>query len=31
MPFLGMLDDVLAAGYAIKQVAPELERYKALN
>ena len=28
IPFLGMLDDVLVAGYAIKQVASELERYK---
>jgi uncharacterized membrane protein YkvA (DUF1232 family) len=28
MPFLGLLDDVLVAGYAIKQVASELERYK---
>jgi uncharacterized membrane protein YkvA (DUF1232 family) len=28
IPFVGMLDDVLVAGYAIKQVADELERYK---
>jgi uncharacterized membrane protein YkvA (DUF1232 family) len=28
IPFLGMLDDVLVAGYALKQVAEELERYK---
>ena len=28
IPLLGMLDDVLVAGYAIKQVASELERYK---
>jgi uncharacterized membrane protein YkvA (DUF1232 family) len=28
IPFLGTLDDVLVAGYAIKQVASELERYK---
>ena len=28
IPFLGMLDDVLVAGYALKQVADELERYK---
>jgi uncharacterized membrane protein YkvA (DUF1232 family) len=28
IPFLGMLDDVLVAGYAIKQVASELGRYK---
>jgi uncharacterized membrane protein YkvA (DUF1232 family) len=28
IPFLGMLDDVLVAGYALKQVAAELERYK---
>jgi uncharacterized membrane protein YkvA (DUF1232 family) len=28
IPLLGMLDDVLVAGYAIKQVADELERYK---
>jgi len=28
IPFLGMLDDVLVAGYALKQVADELARYK---
>ena len=28
IPLLGMLDDVLVAGYALKQVADELERYK---
>ena len=28
IPFLGMLDDVLVAGYALKQVAAELARYK---
>ena len=28
IPFLGMLDDVLVAGYALQQVAAELERYK---
>jgi uncharacterized membrane protein YkvA (DUF1232 family) len=28
IPFLGMLDDVLVAGYALKQVAEELARYK---
>jgi uncharacterized membrane protein YkvA (DUF1232 family) len=28
IPFVGMLDDVMVAGYAIKQVADELERYK---
>ena len=28
IPFLGMLDDVLVAGYALKQIADELERYK---
>jgi uncharacterized membrane protein YkvA (DUF1232 family) len=30
IPLLGMLDDVLVAGYAIKQVAGELERYKKM-
>jgi uncharacterized membrane protein YkvA (DUF1232 family) len=28
IPLLGMLDDVLVAGYALRQVADELERYK---
>jgi uncharacterized membrane protein YkvA (DUF1232 family) len=28
IPFLGVLDDVLVAGYVIKQMAPELERYR---
>jgi uncharacterized membrane protein YkvA (DUF1232 family) len=28
LPLLGMLDDVLVAGYALKQVADELARYK---
>lgn len=28
IPFVGMLDDVMVAGYAIKEVAEELERYK---
>jgi uncharacterized membrane protein YkvA (DUF1232 family) len=28
IPLLGMLDDVLVAGYALQQVAAELERYK---
>jgi uncharacterized membrane protein YkvA (DUF1232 family) len=28
IPLLGMLDDVLVAGYALRQVAAELERYK---
>jgi uncharacterized membrane protein YkvA (DUF1232 family) len=28
IPLLGMLDDVLVAGYALKQVADELARYK---
>ena len=28
IPFLGMLDDVLVAGYALKQIADELARYK---
>jgi uncharacterized membrane protein YkvA (DUF1232 family) len=28
IPFLGVLDDVLVAGYAIKQTASELERYR---
>jgi uncharacterized membrane protein YkvA (DUF1232 family) len=28
IPFLGMLDDVLVAGYALKQITDELARYK---
>jgi uncharacterized membrane protein YkvA (DUF1232 family) len=28
IPLLGMLDDVLVAGYALKQIAAELARYK---
>lgn len=28
LPFLGLLDDVLVAGYAMKQTAAELERYR---
>jgi uncharacterized membrane protein YkvA (DUF1232 family) len=28
IPFLGMVDDVLVAGYALKQAATELERYR---
>ena len=28
IPFVGLLDDVLVAGYALKQIANELERYK---
>jgi uncharacterized membrane protein YkvA (DUF1232 family) len=28
IPFVGMLDDVLVAGYALKQAADELERYR---
>jgi uncharacterized membrane protein YkvA (DUF1232 family) len=28
IPLLGMFDDVLVAGYALKQVAEELARYK---
>ena len=28
IPFLGMVDDVLVAGYALKQAAAELERYR---
>lgn len=28
IPLLGMLDDVLVAGYALKQVGEEIERYK---
>lgn len=28
IPFLGMVDDVLVAGYALKQVTDELARYK---
>ena len=31
IPFLGMLDDVLVAGYALKQVADELARYKQMH
>jgi uncharacterized membrane protein YkvA (DUF1232 family) len=28
VPFLGMVDDLLVAGYALKQAAAELERYR---
>lgn len=28
IPFIGVLDDMLVAGYAIKQTASELERYR---
>ena len=28
IPFVGLLDDVLVAGYALKQIADELARYK---
>ena len=28
IPFLGMLDDVLVAGYALRQASAELERYR---
>jgi uncharacterized membrane protein YkvA (DUF1232 family) len=28
IPFVGLLDDVLVAGYALKQAAAELERYR---
>ena len=28
IPLLGMLDDVLVAGYALRQTAAELERYR---
>jgi uncharacterized membrane protein YkvA (DUF1232 family) len=28
IPFLGMIDDVLVAGYALRQAAAELERYR---
>lgn len=28
IPFIGLLDDVLVAGYAMKQTAAELERYR---
>jgi uncharacterized protein DUF1232 len=28
IPFLGMVDDVLVAGYALRQAATELERYR---
>jgi uncharacterized membrane protein YkvA (DUF1232 family) len=28
IPFIGLLDDLLVAGYAIKQAASELERYR---
>jgi uncharacterized membrane protein YkvA (DUF1232 family) len=30
IPFLGALDDVVVAGYALKQGAAELERYRKL-
>ena len=28
IPFLGLVDDVLVAGYALRQASAELERYK---
>jgi uncharacterized membrane protein YkvA (DUF1232 family) len=28
IPFLGMVDDVLVAGYTLRQAAAELERYR---
>jgi uncharacterized membrane protein YkvA (DUF1232 family) len=28
IPLLGLLDDVLVAGYALRQAAAELERYR---
>ena len=28
IPFLGLLDDVLVAGYALRQASAELERYR---
>jgi uncharacterized membrane protein YkvA (DUF1232 family) len=28
IPFLGMVDDVLVAGYALRQATAELERYQ---
>lgn len=28
IPFIGLLDDILVAGYAIRQTAAELERYR---
>jgi uncharacterized membrane protein YkvA (DUF1232 family) len=28
IPFLGMVDDVLVAGYALRQAGAELERYR---
>lgn len=28
IPFLGLLDDVLVAGYALRQASTELERYR---
>lgn len=30
IPFLGALDDVLVAGYALRQASAELERYRKL-
>jgi uncharacterized membrane protein YkvA (DUF1232 family) len=30
IPFLGALDDVVVAGYAMKQASAELERYRKL-
>jgi uncharacterized membrane protein YkvA (DUF1232 family) len=30
IPFLGAVDDVLVAGYAMQQAAAELERYRKL-
>jgi uncharacterized membrane protein YkvA (DUF1232 family) len=28
IPFVGLLDDVLVAGYALRQASTELERYR---
>jgi uncharacterized membrane protein YkvA (DUF1232 family) len=28
IPFLGLVDDVLVAGYALRQASAELERYR---
>jgi uncharacterized membrane protein YkvA (DUF1232 family) len=30
IPFLGLVDDVLVAGYALRQASAELERYRQM-
>ncbi|PON15758.1 hypothetical protein C2W62_22125 [Candidatus Entotheonella serta] len=31
IPLIGLLDDILVAGFAIKQTSSELERYRAFK